>query len=138
MGIFSRSRPRNANPLIPHAELAQLPHVGRARFAEGQRPDVSGFYLPGLLTAGSPSPGSTNWDAFVDAFLRELSDATAGMGDWALPGALYVAAGFIGAAGLSNPHFAAVVDNALPFMAAAGVSSAFIPMFLQERWHEFH
>jgi hypothetical protein len=134
VGIFSRSRRSNGRQVIPADEVARLAAIGRVVYLEGQHVDVSGFYLPGFLAAGPPASGSAEYDAFVDRLLEELLAAASATGDWGFPGALHVATDFLGADGMSNPHFIELVDRALPFMASVGVSGAFIPMFLQERW----
>lgn len=136
MGFFSKGQAERPKNVVPASELARLSTVGRMTFAEGQYVDVSGFYLPGLLAAGTPSPGSTAYNAFIDRLLDDLCSAAYASGDWALAGALYVAKDFLGSDGLSHQQFAFLADRALAFMASAGVSGGVIPNFLMERWME--
>jgi hypothetical protein len=135
VGFFSRKQRSRATSIIPAELVAQLPEIGQAVFHEGRLGvDVSGFYLPSLISAGAPSPGSDAWDTFTDQFLTELLAAANSMGGWSIAGAFYVAKDFVTSEDQAKPRFVEIVDHALVFMAGAGVSSATIPMFALARW----
>lgn len=135
MAIFSRKHQKKRMPVVPPGELGRLPGIGRTAYLEGQPSDVSGFYLEGFIAAGSPSLGSAEFDGFLDGFLGELLDGAASNADgWAFAGAMRVAIDFIGPDGMKNSRFVEIVDCALPYMATAGVSGGYIPMFLLDRW----
>lgn len=133
MGIFSRKSKAGPTLGVPAAEPARLSDVGRAVYLGGPRPDVSGFYLPAFLAAGSPPTGSPEFAAFSERFLTDLLTSAESAGGWACPGAMYVAKDFYGD-GMEWPAFVEIVDLALPVLAANGVSGGVIPMFLMERW----
>jgi len=130
---FSRGGSGGAS-VIPAEDVARLSAVGRAVYVDGQHVDVSGFYLPGFLAAGPPTSGSAEYSAFVNRLLDELVVGASSSDEWAFPGALHVAKDFLGADGMSHPRFVELVDRSLPFMVSVGVPTAFIPMFLQDRW----
>ena len=116
-----------------------MPEIGRAVFRDGQLArDVTDFYLPGFIAAGSPSPGSAGWDAFTGQFLDELNAGGNATGGWGIAGAFYVAKDFVTSDDMSNSRFVALVDSALRFMADADVPTASIPMFALGRWHALH
>jgi hypothetical protein len=135
VGFFSRKHQSRTTSIIPAELVAHLPEIGRAVFHDGRLGvDVSGFYLPAFISAGSPSPGSDAWDTFTDEFLTELLATANSMGGWSLAGAFYVAKDFVASEDHAKPRFVEIVDHALVFMAGAGVSSATIPMFALDRW----
>lgn len=134
MGFLSRNRQSQPRSVIPTAELTKLASVGRAKYLDRQYVDVSGFYLPGFLAAGSPTFGPEN-DSFVETFLGELLNAARAEGAWAFAGALYVAVDFVGV-DCNSPSFDPLIDAALAFMANAGVTEMDIPMGLAARWRE--
>jgi hypothetical protein len=138
MGLFSRKRgDRPTGRIIPPAVARRLPAIGQAIFHEGQLGlDVTDFYLPSFLAAGAPNPGTPGWDDFTDRFLDELLTGARAGGGWGAAGALYVAKDFVSADDISNPRFQRIVDDALTFMAHAGVPSVRIPMFAMQRWRE--
>jgi hypothetical protein len=135
MGFFSRKPASGAAVIIAPDMLNRLPDIGRAVFLDAEiGVDVSGFYLPGFLAAGAPSPGTPGWDAFTDQFLGELLGAAGPVGGWTIAGAFYVAKDFVASEDHVKPRFVEIVDQALVFMAGAGVSPALIPMFALDRW----
>lgn len=137
MGLFSRkSRSQRQPPIISGEAIARLPSVGQAVFRDGQIVDVSDYYLPGFMAAGSPLPSSSGWDAFTDRLLSELLAGAEATGGWGIAGAFHVAKDFIGVSeDPSYPTFQAITDQALRFMAGAGVATMHIPMGLLDRWH---
>jgi hypothetical protein len=135
MGLFSR-KPRSVSTIPPDL-VAKLPEIGWAVFHDGQPGvDVSGFYLPRLLSAGTPLPGSAGWSAFTDRFLADLLAAASATGGWSIAGAFYVAKDFVASEDHARPGFEEIVDRALAFMAGEGVSTGVIPMFALDRWRE--
>lgn len=117
--------------------IARLPEVGRATF--GSSPtyiDVSEFYLPAFLEAGTPrdDPG---WSAFVDKFVAELNDASLRQGGWASAGAFHVAKDFVKSEDWSKVSLVELMDRALAFLVDAGTDGSSIPMFALPRWNEF-
>lgn len=137
MGLFSRRQRQGPSPIIPVDTASRLADVGRVVFRDGQLGvDVSGFYLPGFMSEGAPSPGTVGWDDFTDRFLRELLDWAGTSEDWSIAGALYVAKDFVATEDHVKPGFVEIVERALEFLADARVSTAVIPMFALSRWTE--
>lgn len=134
MGLFSRKQAASFGKIIPPGQTTRLSQVGQAVYVEGQRPDVSEFYLSGYIAAGSPTPGAPQFDGFADQFVAELLDGASGGDSWALPGALFVAVDFFGSGAMQVPRFLELADGALAVMARAGVSGGVIPPFLFDRW----
>ena len=130
--IESRRGSPGAVPIVGSAQLDRLPAIGRTVYRDGQVQDVTDFYLPAFLAAGSPSPGSSEWDAFTDQFLDELSRAPE---NWGQAGAFYVAVDFVAPEDRSKPRFVKIMDPALYFMAGEGVAGTSLPTFAHERWN---
>lgn len=138
MGLFSKNRPtaHGKKQLIPGQLIARLPNVGQAAFRDGSHVDVSEYYLPAFLEAGSPSPGTAGWESFNVQFVTELDDASARLGGWASPGAFYVAKDFVMHDDWSKESLMKLMDRAFVFLIESGVSDAGIPMFALPRWNE--
>ncbi len=135
MGIFGRKKaPPTAAGIVPSGALQRLPDIGRAVFSEApSHVDVSDFYLPGFLAAGSPvaDPG---WSIFVDQFVDELTHASNQIGGWAAPGAFYVTKDFVKSEDWAKPSVADLMDRALMFLVEVDADPGSIPNFALPRW----
>ena len=138
MGLFGRKKGSggSAPNVIPAGSLNRLPEIGRTMF--GDEPayvDVSDFYLPGFIAAGSPTedPG---WSRFVDSFVADLSEAASRLGGWASPGAFHVAKDFVKSDDWSKPALAELMDTALRFLIQQNADGRSIPNFAIPRWNQ--
>lgn len=137
MSIFRRDRPsRGETRLVPRWALDELPAIGRGAFVELQPPvDVSYFYLSAFNATGCPSPGTSEWAAFVDSFLSELVAAAESEGEWAIVGAFHVAKDLVGG-DLSNQQYVDLVDRAMDVLHGLGVPFSTLPPFALARWRD--
>jgi len=132
VGIFGRKKtsPTTAS-IISSDVLRTLPEVGRTVFSSPPSYiDVSDFYLPGFLAAGSPTddPG---WSTFVDTFLRELTYASR-----ATAGAFHVAKDFVKSEDWAMQSLVNLMDRALMFLVQVDTDPGSIPNFALSRWTE--
>ena len=83
MGLFFKeaiARRLGGEHIIGAELILGLPDIGQAVFRDSRpTPDVSGFYLPGFLRAGTPTT-DPEWSVFVDRFIAELDEGAQRLG----------------------------------------------------------
>jgi hypothetical protein len=99
--------------------------------------ELDGYVMAAIERSGA-SPGTPAWTEVNRRFLNELEAAAATGGDWAYAGALCVGQNFVTTETRGEPTFLAVVDRALEFIRADGVSYTALPPWAVAYWQAQH